>query len=76
MRWYNNEYRHSQIRFVTPSERHRKLDHQILTRRHELYEQARKTSPERWSGQTRNWKPLGTVLLDPDREQSVEKRAA
>lgn len=57
---YNNEHRHSQIRFVTPSERHRKLDHQILARRHELYEQARKASPERWSGQTRKWKPVGT----------------
>jgi hypothetical protein len=43
---------------------------------HELYEQARKKSPERWSGQTRNWKPVGTVLLNPDREQHVEKKAA
>ncbi len=76
MRWYNNEHRHRRIRFVTPSERHRKLGHQILARRHELYEQARKTSPERWSGQTRNRKPVGTVLLNPGREQHLEKRAA
>ena len=53
-----HEHRHSRIRFVTPSERHRNLDHQILARRHELYEQARKKSPERWSGQTRNWEPV------------------
>ncbi|SDT04422.1 putative transposase [Pseudomonas asplenii] len=76
MRWYNHEHRHSRIRFVTPAERHRGQDHQILARRHELYEQARERSPERWSGQTRNWEPMGTVLLNPDREQPVEKRAA
>ncbi len=76
MRWYNNEHRHSRIRFVTPSERHRGLDQQILARRHELYERAREKSPERWSGQTRNWEPMGTVLLNPDREHQDEKRAA
>jgi putative transposase len=76
MRWYNNEHRHSRIRFVTPAERHRGLDHQILARRHELYQRARKKSPERWSGQTRNWEPIGAVMLNPDREQQDEKRAA
>jgi putative transposase len=30
MRWYNNEHRHSRIRFVTPAERHRGLDRQVL----------------------------------------------
>jgi len=76
MRWYNNEHRHSRIRFVTPAERHRGLDHQVLARRHELYERAKGKKPERWSGRTRNWEPIGTVLLNPDREQQVEKRAA
>jgi len=61
---------------VTPGERHRGQDHQIQARRHELYEQTREKSPERWSGQTRNWEPIGTVLLNPDRKQQVEKRAA
>ncbi|WP_235811759.1 IS3 family transposase, partial [Pseudomonas syringae] len=76
MRWYNHEHRHSRIRFVTPAERHRGQDQQILAQRHELYEQARKKSPERWSGRTRNWEPIGTVLLNPDRELQAEKRAA
>ncbi|WP_129587038.1 IS3 family transposase [Pseudomonas frederiksbergensis] len=76
MRWYNNEHRHSRIRFVTPSERHLGQDHQILTRRRELYEQARQKTPERWSGQTRNWEPIGTVLLNPDREQQAVRKAA
>jgi putative transposase len=76
MRWYNNEHRHSRIRFVTPAERHRGLDHQVLARRHELYERAKENKPERWSGRTRNWEPIGTVLLNPDREQQNEKMAA
>lgn len=76
MRWYNHEHRHSRIRFVTPAERHRGQDHQILTRRHELYEQARQANPQRWSGRTRNWEPIGTVLLNPDRDELCEKQAA
>lgn len=32
MRWYHNERRHSRSRFVTPAERHRGLDHQVLAR--------------------------------------------
>jgi putative transposase len=76
MSWYNKEHRHSRIRFVTPAERHQGLDHRVLARRHELYERAKEKNPERWSGQTRNWEPIGTVLLNPDREQQVEKRAA
>lgn len=67
MRWYTNEHRHSSIRFVTPAERHRGLDHKVLARRHELYERAKEKKPERWSGQTRNW---GT-----NRHRVVEPRA-
>lgn len=76
MRWYNHEHRHSRIRFVTPAERHRGQDQQILARRHELYEQARQRNPQRWSGQTRNWEPIGAVLLNPDRGEQQEKHAA
>ena len=76
IRWYNHEHRHSRIRFVTPAERHRGQDRQILALRHELYERARSKNPERWSGRTRNWEPIGTVLLNPDREQQHVKQAA
>lgn len=74
--WYNNEHRHSRIRFVTPAQRHKGQDHQILALRHELYTQAREKHPERWSGGTRNWEPIGTVLLNPDREKLHTKEAA
>ncbi|MDT4849573.1 IS3 family transposase IS1240 [compost metagenome] len=76
MRWYNHEHRHSRIRFVTPAERHRGVDQQVLARRHALYQQARARHPGRWSGQTRNWAPIRAVMLNPDREQPQQKEAA
>lgn len=74
--WYNHEHRHSRIRFVTPAERHRGNDHQVLARRDEVYKQAQEQKPQRWSGRTRNWEPIGTVMLNPDREQQDDKKAA
>lgn len=76
IRWYNNEHRHSRIRFVTPAERHRGHDHEVLARRHELYQQARSEHPERWSGNTRNWQPVGAVMLNPDKQELPQKQAA
>jgi len=55
VRWYNHEHRHSGIRFVTPAQRHRHQDQDILERRAALYERARQQNPLRWKGQTRNW---------------------
>lgn len=63
--WYNGQHRHSAIRYVTPDERHSGLDTQILERRHLLYQRVREANPERWSGSTRNWAPVGTVVLNP-----------
>ena len=64
--WYNTEHRHSDIRFVTPAERHAGLDREILARRVEVYEKARRRHPERWSRTTRNWSPITEVVLNPD----------
>ncbi|NAT28305.1 IS3 family transposase, partial [Pseudomonas syringae pv. actinidiae] len=66
----------SRIRFVTPTERRSRAGPSDPGQRHELYEKAREKRPERWSRETRNWEPIGTVLLNPDREQNVEKKAA
>jgi transposase InsO family protein len=65
--WYNSAHRHSAIRYVTPDERHFGHEHAILARRHELYELARRSKPERWSGTTRDWTPVGSVVLNPER---------
>ena len=63
--WYNGEHRHSAIRYVTPDERHCGDAPAILASRHKLYQRARRTNPERWSRATRNWTPVGTVVLNP-----------
>jgi putative transposase len=63
--WYNGEHRHSAIRYVTPDERHTGRDQEILMRRHRLYQRARDSNPQRWTGSTRNWAPMGNVILNP-----------
>jgi putative transposase len=65
--WYNTEHRHSAIGFVTPDQRHRGEDHELLARRTDVYELARAAHPTRWSGRTRNWQPVGSVWLNPER---------
>ena len=71
VRWYNEEHRHSQIRYVTPAQRHAGQDEDILRARHELYQQAQRANPARWSGQTRNWQPIGEVWLNPDKNLKI-----
>jgi putative transposase len=48
---------------VIPYQRHTEQDLQILRRRHAVYQQARRQHPERWSQETRNLTPAGTVEL-------------
>jgi transposase InsO family protein len=67
MHWYNEEHRHSAIRFVTPGERHAGLDSHLLARRAELYQAAKAEKPNRWSGATRNWTPISVVHLNPEK---------
>jgi len=71
VRWYNEEHRHSGIRYVTPAQRHAGQDRPLLARRHELYQQARRANPSRWSGETRNWTPVGVVTLNPERDVAI-----
>ena len=71
--WYNDEHRHSAIRFVTPSQRHRGEDNDLLEKRKAVYESARQKNPQRWSGRTRNWNPVEEVWLNPPKEHQAEK---
>lgn len=66
--WYNEEHRHSKIRFVTPGQRHRGEDVAILAHRHQVYRDAQRANPTRWSRQTRNWTPIDHVWLNPPKE--------
>lgn len=72
MQWYNEEHRHSGIKFVTPAERHAGLDAALLSKRDEVYAAAKEKHPERWSGATRNWKPILVVHLNPDKMITIE----
>lgn len=77
--WYNNEHRHSGIQFVTPAQRHAGLHIQVLAGRTEIYEEAKRNNPKRWSGRTRNWQPVKEVVLNPtntERKTSGLRRSA
>lgn len=73
VRWYNEEHRHSAIRYVTPGQRHRGEDGAILKERKAVYEAAREKNPQRWSGDTRNWSPVTEVWLNPPKEIRAEE---
>ena len=63
-RWYNEEHRHSALKFVTPGQRHRGEDHELLRQRKALYTAAKASRPERWSGDYRNWNRPEVVILN------------
>ena len=67
VQWYNFEHRHSGIRFVTPASRHSGEDVMILEKRKEVYEQARRANPMRWTTKTRNWERISVVRLNPSK---------
>ena len=66
--WYNGEHLHSAIGFVTPNARHAGHDRVASVNRAMLYANANAQNPERWSGKTRNWHPVGPVWLNPENE--------
>lgn len=67
--WYRYEHHHSGIKFVTPSQRHSGEADRIVEKRHELYEQAKASHPERWNGRpTRDWTLPAEVYLNPDKQ--------
>ena len=74
VQWYNEEHRHSGIRFVTPSQRHAGLDAAILKQRDKVYTSARDRNPERWSGPTRNWSRVDEVHLNPGKTDAAARR--
>jgi putative transposase len=76
--WYNNEHLHSAIKFITPSQRHVGNDAGILAYREQVYRDAKARHPKRWSGNPRNWTPIGEVHLTPEaktRDISKERAA-
>lgn len=64
IKWYNEEHLHSGIGFVTPKSRHDGTDIEILSKRDQVYKEAREKNPSRWSKQTRNWDYIEEVPLN------------
>lgn len=72
--WYNEEHLHSGIKFVTPGQRHRGEDIEILAKRKQVYTQAKLKNPNRWSGDIRNWDRIEYVMLNPEKiSEELEK---
>lgn len=69
--WYNGEHLHSGLRYVTPNDRHEGRDKAILAQRELVYRAAKKRTPRRWTGDTRDWSPVGDVTLNPERRTTV-----
>lgn len=74
--WYNEVHRHSAICFVSPGQRHRGEDREILEKRKHLYESAQNRTPIRWSGNTRNWQYIDHVWLNPPKHRDVLREEA
>jgi hypothetical protein len=69
--WWNVEYYHNGIPYVSPAQRHEGKDQDILAAPCALYTQARALKPAPWSGKTSNWSPTGAVTLNPGRDSVV-----
>ena len=76
MQWYNHQHQHSKILFVTPAQRHQGEERKILAHRSKVYAAAKAKHPERWSGKTRNWNPIGNVTLNPDKQERDKREKA
>jgi len=48
----------------------------LMAFRHALYRTARELNPARWSGDTRNWLPVGAVTLNPERDSIIKTHLA
>ena len=74
--WYNDEHLHSALRYVTPSDRHAGRDAAILAGRCKVYGAARSATPRRWTGNTRNWTPVGDVHLNRRHPELARRESA
>jgi putative transposase len=66
--WYNQEHKHSGLKFITPAQRHSGNTQGIMSHRQAVYEAAKAANPNRWSGSTRNWDLPERVWLNPEKE--------
>lgn len=73
--WYNNEHCHSQIKFVTPHQRHTGEDKLVLESRKSVYQKAKAKNSQRWSGNERDWTHIEAVQLNPEKDKTEAEKA-
>jgi hypothetical protein len=67
-------HRHSTLKSVTPGQRHRGEDADLLKKRSALYNAAKDSCPERWRYATHNWEHEQVVYINPTKsDQKSEK---
>lgn len=67
VRWYNQDHKHSGLKFVTPAQRHNGQAAAIFKQRQHVYSEAKRRNPSRWARHTRNWDLANQVWLNPER---------
>ena len=73
VKWYRFKHHHSGIKFLCPSDLHEGRGEEILSKRHDLYELARKQHPERWNGRaTRDWTLPEAVYLNSEQASETD----
>jgi putative transposase len=70
---HNVGHRHSGIRYLISAQPHSGEDHTILAARHALYAKARAHQSAHWMHNTRDWSPITTVTLNPERKAVLAK---
>ena len=68
--WYNQQHRHSGIKFVTPHQRHSGHGAELCRRRALVYEKARQKHPRRWSRSSRCWRQPEVVWINKPSEET------
>jgi putative transposase len=62
--WYNSRL-HPKLNYISPEDRHQKLDEAILVNRRNVYAAARSRHPLRWSRPPKGWAPPPLAKLNP-----------
>lgn len=71
--WYNEVHLHISLKFMTHAQCHSAEHVAILRKRKEIYEAVKVKQPKRWARDTRVWKSIEQVTLNPMRYDSYSK---
>jgi putative transposase len=71
VQYYNVEHYHSNLKFISPHQRHTHQTECIVQQRNKVYEEAKKQHPGRWSKNIRNWQLPLSVALNPTKVSAI-----